>query len=301
MRHFSNLVSLVGLIIVGLWLSTANGFTQNDDAKYAARDAANLKESKDIKTQPIPGVAGFDWDYNQIIFYGQSLSNGTASRFALSTDPLPGNFMIGNAVAYQLDSPKQFSPMIAVVTGRDPEEPIIATVNSLRKYLGGTATPALIASSCGTGGKALEQLVKGGGNNWTRLTGAISVAHDLAKAQGKTCGVSAFCYVQGEANYNPTGNFTSEKDPYKALLAKLRQDFLAECVPGQKPPVMFTYQTGGSYASDVNHLSIGMAQWELSRKIPRSSWLRPSILFRTTAAILRPMVIAGWVPSSPKS
>ncbi|WP_371317757.1 hypothetical protein, partial [Klebsiella pneumoniae] len=54
---------------------------------------------------------------------------------------------------------------------------------------------------------------------------------------------------------------------FATVPAKVRQlysDVIADFCAGQRPPAMFTYQTGGTYTIDTYELAIGMAQLDMA-------------------------------------
>ncbi|HEY3331037.1 MAG TPA: hypothetical protein VGK19_13500 [Capsulimonadaceae bacterium] len=256
----------------------------DDAATYGKRDTANLVASKALKGAVNKDVVGLTFDYNHVIVDGQSLSVGADSHIAITTTPTAGTVMVGNSVTYNLDNPTVFSPLVA---GPGDEQPVVGAVNYFR-YLANNFPPnsskTIVGSSVGVSGRTVEALSKGAPKPYyPRLVGAVTAAKKAAADLGKTYGVTALCWVQGESNYPPTPDAVSTKGEYKAKLLKLREDFIADAVTGtaaqKQIPAFVTYQTGGSYSNDVNGLAIGMAQWELTQETPGCYLATPAYPF----------------------
>ncbi len=86
----------------------------------------------------------------------------------------------------------------------------------------------------------------------------------IADGESKTFGIGAFCFLQGEWNYNPGYGGDYTREGYKAKVRQLYSDVIADFCAGQRPPAMFTYQTGGTYTIDTYELAIGMAQLDMA-------------------------------------
>lgn len=261
-----------------------DGSTQaGDEKRYAARNAENLRASQQIKKEINNDITGVDFDYNHIIFDGQSLSVGADSKVALSTSQLHGNVMIGNAVSYDLAREKVFSPMTG--SGIKDEPPVLGTVNFFKALYEKQAQPerVFIGSSCGVSGKAIEQLSRGAHKDyWGRLVGAVQAGKEIASKEDKSYGVAALCWVQGESNYSPSGDFTGTKEGYKEKLKNFRAEFVKTATGISKQPkipAFVTYQTSGAYTNDTNNLAIGMAQWELTQEVPGCYLATPTYPF----------------------
>ena len=256
------------------------------------------------------------WDYNHFIGYGQSLNEGQEGYPALSTVTRHGNLMLGNAprplsqdkpVFEPVGGAFQLKPLIAVVqelgTGavmtdaavaalpigaqNIGENPLVGMVNfaklqhNQRWMLANDTSRTFVGSVCGVGGRIIESLSKGASPElYQRYLGAVNGVHGVAVAESKSYGVVAINFLQGEYNYS-LGDGT--KAGYKALLSKLHSDMVTDAlsISGQTaPPVFITYQTGGSYSSDVNGLAIAMAQLELSEE--RDNWVMATPVYPYT-------------------
>jgi hypothetical protein len=233
-----------------------------------------------------------DFDYNHLMWTGQSLSNGSDSLVPLSTNALHGNVMIGSSVGFYPHREKTFMPLKTYKPeGRNMENPVFGAANYLGKLYADRNGPprAIVASSTGTAGLSIEELTKGGPwweleddwkqqarkskwYRWGLMPAAVRHGKEIADALGKSYGVIALCWVQGESNYGGVNNRVTTKEGYKKKLKDYRNNFIKECVKGiagQKGlPAFVTYQTGGAYSSDYNGLAIGMAQWELTLEEP---------------------------------
>ncbi len=157
----------------------------------------------------------------------------------------------------------------AVVLG---ETVLEAAVNAWRARLPvNWGVRRLLASSCGVGGRTLEALSKGADPElFNRLRDCAIAAKAAAAAADHDYGVVALLFLQGEQNNWGLDGGTTDKAEYKALMASLYQDFVADVavdIAGQATsPAMFIYQTGGDYASE--HMAIPQAQLELALELP---------------------------------
>ncbi|MFJ4117007.1 hypothetical protein ACIPV9_11415 [Pseudomonas psychrophila] len=256
------------------------------------------------------------WDYNHFIGYGQSLNEGQEGYPAQSKVARHGNLMLGDAPRpLSQDKPVfepvggvfQLKPLVAVVqelgTGavmtdaavaalpvgaqNIGENPLVGMVNfakllhNQRWMLANDTSRTFVGSVCGVGGRIIESLSKGASPElYQRYLGAVNGVHGVAVAESKSYGVVAINFLQGEYNYS-MGDGT--KAGYKALLSKLHSDMVTDAlsISGQTaPPVFITYQTGGSYSSDVNGLAIGMAQLELAEE--RENWVMATPVYPYT-------------------
>lgn len=256
------------------------------------------------------------WDYNHFIGYGQSLNEGQEGYPAQSKVARHGNLMLGDAprplsqdkpVFEPVGGAFQLKPLVAVVqelgTGavmtdaavaalpvgaqNIGENPLVGMVNfakllhNQRWMLANDTSRTFVGSVCGVGGRIIESLSKGASPElYQRYLGVVNGVHGVAVAESKSYGVVAINFLQGEYNYS-MGDGT--KAGYKALLSKLHSDMVGDAlsISGQTaPPVFITYQTGGSYSSDVNGLAIGMAQLELAEE--RENWVMATPVYPYT-------------------
>ena len=129
----------------------------------------------------------------------------------------------------------------------------------------------LLASSCGVGGRRIEQLSKGSKPElFNRLRDCAALARQAASTHGLSYGVVALLFLQGEHNNIGVDGATADRVDYKALLQQFYRDFVADIAAGiagqSAPPAMFLHQTGGPYATDEN--AIPQAQLEAALEIP---------------------------------
>lgn len=280
------------------------GFRSTDNGA-AERDASNIAHAMSLRSMLNSSTAPVAYDYNVVLMYGQSLSNGTEGWPALTTTAMePGNIlMIG-------DSPRPnsghgtwapvgtlaWSDLIEVVQSADdtsiltPAEVAALSPGSQNKgETGGAAAlhfwrelqlgfrgkltdpdRKMVFINCGCGGRTVEQLSKGASPElYARITSALTAAKSLADGESKTIGLVGVIYAQGEYNYRPDFGGTTDKAAFKALTAQLFDDIYSDAqsiLGAQLPPAFITYQTGGSYTRDSTDLSIGMAQLELSKE-----------------------------------
>lgn len=223
-------------------------------------------------------------DYNQIILYGQSLSMGWEAPEVITTEAIDGNYMVGTLPLIYGDNmtPLDFNPLKAVKWSAGGEQPIVGCTNAFsklyRRFV--NKNQLFIGSNVGEGGRSIERLSKDctNGENYytTRFLKLLDSTKSIADGKGKTVNCSAILYMQGEYNYtNLTGagltpgtDATNDKDTYKALLLKLKNDMQADIMEkyGQKnKPLFFIYEVAGGYI-DNKEMSINMAQIEFAQE-----------------------------------
>ena len=84
----------------------------------------------------------------------------------------------------------------------------------------------------------------------------------MAKARHSASVLSVSCREKWNYNHRYGGDYT--RGGYKAKVRQLYNDVIADFCAGQRPPAMFTYQTGGTYTIDTYELAIGMAQLDMA-------------------------------------
>jgi hypothetical protein len=228
--------------------------------------------------------------YEHLIIYGQSLSTGQQSWPPLSTTPIANNYMIGSQVWTNYNNPTTnlLNPLIANVAvdkfRNQPKSsggqlscecPIVGAANYIQIKTNGRYK--VIASSCGFGGKTIEQLSKEYYDSvrYSDFTNCISYASAILSSVH----CPALFWMQGEYNYlygsdtatnglRKDGAPTANKNLYKFLLLKLKNnmqhDIMAQYHQTDKP-LFITYQVGKQYTKG-NTLEIGMAQLEASNE-----------------------------------
>ncbi|HEL7748752.1 TPA: hypothetical protein UL761_000256 [Stenotrophomonas maltophilia] len=283
-------------------LSSEGAVSKTDDASlYGVRNASNLDASRSVASQINSESTAVVYDYTHFPVYGQSLSNGTEGWPALSKAQPYNNVMVGGSVRQASIGSAAFTPVggssafqplvgnvmstsMAVLTdaevaalppgngafGETVAEGLVNSLKKLHNLRKGVADDsiAFVASSSGVGGRTIAQLTKGASPNiWNVLVGHAQAAKANAVSAGKSYGIGAFLWLQGENDYP-----SATKAGYKASLKQLWSDFKADvatAVSGQQlPPVMLMYQTGASFTSDGNGLdtalSVGQAQLEFN-------------------------------------
>ncbi|MEN6734397.1 hypothetical protein, partial [Klebsiella pneumoniae] len=259
-------------------------------------NAENLNYYSKVRSRYNADIQRLVFALTMIVWYGQSLSSNQEGWPALSKEAYArlGNLMLGNSVRPNSKTSPSFTPLggssltplIAVVqssTGSsvltDAEvaalspgagnegEGAVAAVNMLRtlflQHMSLLEDPdrLLVVSSCGVNGRTIEALSKGADPElYNRITQAVSQIKAIAEGDGKTFGIGAFCFLQGEWNYSPSYGGDRTREGYKALQRQLYSDFVSDFCSQQQPPAMFTYQTSATYTSDSHELGIGMAQ-----------------------------------------
>ncbi len=247
--------------------------------------------------QPVAGL-------NHVIAYGQSLATGWEGWPALSLRPRGDSLMLGRSVRPVDENAARFVPLggpslhplaatvqdiptgallsEALVAGLPPGSAVLGetvlegAVHAYRTALlaarGEAASPALLlASACGVGGRTLEALSRGAQPElFNRLRDCAALAKQAAAEGGRPYQVLALLLLQGEHNAWALNGGTADRAGYRALLVRLYHDAmtgLAHGIAGQDaPPALFTYQTGGAYASD--ELGVAMAQLDAALDLP---------------------------------
>jgi hypothetical protein len=231
---------------------------------------------------------------NPLLAYGQSLSSGWEGWPALSGDPVVGTLMLGASVRPVSESEpvwdptgdRKFRPLIATVqdlmtgailppetvAGLRPGDPALGetvlegAVSQWRKMSAAPADQYLLCSSCGVGGRSLEELSKGAEPElFNRLRSCVRAARDVSFSWGMSYGVLALLFLQGENN-SLANRGTSDRTAYMVLIDRFYRDFVADIAiaTGRQrvPPAMFMYQTGGNYAAPDN--AIAQAQLDFA-------------------------------------
>jgi len=247
------------------------------------------------------------WDFNHVIAYGQSLSSGWEGWPALSVEQRHDSLMIGASVHGISENGSQwvpagaaeFRPLVATVMRNAPQGEVLEAdaaaalppgANALgetvlegaldllrgrqlalRRVRGdGSFAGRFVASSCGVGGRSVEQLSLGAGL-FNRPRMAAMEAKRLATAAGGSYGVAALVWLFGENNAVGTSG-TGDRAEFVALSAKLQADFNRDVVAGiagqANTPAVFTHQVSGIYVRDSTDLAIPMAQLDCAYGLP---------------------------------
>lgn len=223
------------------------------------------------------------------IMYGQSLSTGHQSWPSLSVDNISGNYMLGSQVWTNFGNTtvNQLSPLVANVahavatlpktrsSSIYAECPLIAAVNHIRLKTNNTGFN-ILASSCGTGGKSIEELSKEYYNS-SAYYGWYTKTLDYAVNAIDDIKCPAIFWMQGEFNYAPGASTTgltvgskptANKQVYKTLLYRLKEQMQTDVKNKYNQatsPLFITYQAGAQYTRGKT-LEIGMAQLEAANE-----------------------------------
>ncbi|QRC16455.1 hypothetical protein JNN67_10160 [Klebsiella pneumoniae] len=263
-------------------------------------NAENLNYYSKVRSRYNADIERLVFALSMVIWYGQSLSSNQEGYPALSKTPYSnlGNLMLGNSPRPNTRTGAGFTPvgsailnpLKAVVQSGDGSyvmsdaavaalpagsgnegEGAVAAVNMLRTlFLRQAAlltdpSRLLVLASCGVNGRTVEALSRGADPElYNRIREAVSKIKAIADGDSKTFGIGAFCFLQGEWNYNPGYGGDYTREGYKAKVRQLYSDVIADFCAGQRPPAMFTYQTGGTYTIDTYELAIGMAQLDMA-------------------------------------
>ena len=229
--------------------------------------------------------------YQHFIIYGQSLSTGHQSYPALTTEPLSGNYMIGDQIWINQGNRNSaiLNPLkssLALTEKRSPlsrnggiaECPIVAAVNHLRLKINDPSVN-YIATSTGVGGKTIDQLSKHCRNKNIYQEGFLKAAFaapQIAAKENATVTCPLVIWMQGEYNYwaDTTRGLLPHipnvvgKDEYKTLMLRLKNDMQNDVVSiynQHSKPLFITYQVGAQYTRGRT-LNIGMAQLEAANE-----------------------------------
>ncbi|HHE4718717.1 TPA: hypothetical protein ACPETJ_002649 [Klebsiella pneumoniae] len=263
-------------------------------------NAENLNYYSKVRSRYNADIERLVFALSMVIWYGQSLSSNQEGYPALSKTAYSnlGNLMLGNSPRPNTRTGAGFTPvgsailnpLKAVVQSGDGSyvmsdadvaalpagsgnegEGAVAAVNMLRTlFLRQAAlltdpSRLLVLASCGVNGRTVEALSRGAVPElYNRIREAVSKIKAIADGESKTFGIGAFCFLQGEWNYNPGYGGDYTREGYKAKVRQLYSDVIADFCAGQRPPAMFTYQTGGTYTIDTYELAIGMAQLDMA-------------------------------------
>ncbi|EOD6058506.1 hypothetical protein ACJYT3_005466, partial [Klebsiella pneumoniae] len=263
-------------------------------------NAENLNYYSKVRSRYNADIERLVFALSMVIWYGQSLSSNQEGYPALSKTAYSnlGNLMLGNSPRPNTRTGAGFTPvgsailnpLKAVVQSGDGSyvmsdaavaalpagsgnegEGAVAAVNMLRTlFLRQAAlltdpSRLLVLASCGVNGRTVEALSRGADPElYNRIREAVSKIKAIADGESKTFGIGAFCFLQGEWNYNPGYGGDYTREGYKAKVRQLYSDVIADFCAGQRPPAMFTYQTGGTYTIDTYELAIGMAQLDMA-------------------------------------
>jgi hypothetical protein len=277
----------------------------------AWQDAESAYALHGAGAAPGPRLARAEFGINHVMAYGQSFSSGWQGFPALSLTARPNTLMLGNSVRPASEFQPNWRPVGApvfrplVATVQDPHRDTLFSPEQVASFKKGAAAlgetvlegavttwqaldssdhvnPAtLLASSCGVGGRTIELLSKGADPElFNRLRDCARLARDAANTAGRSYGIVALLFLQGEHNVFAMLGGSPERARYRALLEQFYRDFVADVaadIAGQPhPPAMFIYQTGGTYAT--NDLRIAQAQLDVALSLPGCFMVAPTYM-----------------------
>ena len=285
--------------------------------EITARAAAAYARSAELMAAENRTAARPVWQFNHVIAYGQSLSSGWEGWPALSVTTRHDSLMIGGSVNGTDESganwvpagAAEFRPLAATVMTRAPTGEVLGEAEvaalepgsvalgetvlegaldfwrgrqlALRSTRGGDDFAGrFVASSCGVGGRSIEQLSLGATPSlFERPRMAALAGKRLADAASGSYGVAALLLLQGENNSVGTAG-TEDRAEFVRLSATLQADFNREIVAGiamqDRSPAVFTHQVSGIYVRDANAMSIPMAQLDCAYGLPNWFLAAPS-------------------------
>lgn len=293
-------------------LVTGGGGGGGDVPAIDVRDNANKAYWEKVRSNYNAAIQRPVANLNHIVWYGQSLASDQEGWPALSkvAKALYDNLMLGDSCRPNSRTDPTFTPLgtavlnplKAVVQTSDGSalmsdadvaalprgsvnegEGAVACANFFRKLwlqsqgLMQDSNRRLVLSNCAVNGRTIEQLSKGASPElYNRVREAISRVKTIASSQSLTYRVAAFTWLQGEWNYGTGYGGNDTLAGYKALLAQLYSDLLADFCSDQDPAALFMYQTSGKYTNDNKNLAIGMAQLQFSLENQNCYMVAPS-------------------------
>lgn len=293
-------------------LVNSGGGGGGDVPAIDVRDNANKAYWEKVRSKYNAAIQRPVANLNHIVWYGQSLASNQEGWPALSkvAKALYDNLMLGDSCRPNSRTDPTFTPLgtavlnplKAVVQTSDGSalmsdadvaalprgsvnegEGAVACVNFFRKLwlqsqgLMQDSNRRLVLSNCAVNGRTIEQLSKGASPElYNRVREAISRVKTIASSQSLTYRVAAFTWLQGEWNYGTGYGGNDTLAGYKALLAQLYSDLLADFCSDQDPAALFMYQTSGKYTNDNKNLAIGMAQLQFSLENENCYMVAPS-------------------------
>ncbi|WNC89228.1 hypothetical protein RI103_16310 [Paraburkholderia sp. FT54] len=233
------------------------------------------------------------WDITHIISYGQSLSQGFFNSPVLSTHQRYSSLRFNGGVRAQDGAQsegvevayKQFVPLVETQWGDKAETPTSGTLNMAMQLIEQENLQShadlpyrFVGSAPGEGSMDIATL-SAPGRYYTRLLRDIAQGKRLADAQGKTYGIGAITWTQGEVDDSHQTSIPTYVARLRSLRADVDRD--AKAVTGQKQEVeMITYQVATHRRFDQRYPHIALALLEASHEDPHIHLAVPMYLFR---------------------
>lgn len=264
--------------LIGISVDHSNvNYTESKDAVSASvtiivEQDGNIQQR--LYAQKLFGAIDYamptDFDYSQLLFFGQSFAQGGSSA-PVTTGVIPNCYMFGDNVKARTGS--AFNPLQLRTDVSEPYEyPVVSCANALsRMYRRYTHDINIVASTAGTSGASLQTLIQSYISNVvTMQTNMKSVADN----ENKSVGCFAIVFMQGESDYGGRDNSTPDKDDYKALLLQTKNALQQSCMTNlgqERKPLFFIYQTSGGWVHDYTDidnstLGVSMAQIEFAQE-----------------------------------
>lgn len=284
-------ITVGNLIVTGSSSTGGSAFTLGEKASY---DRLAMALSYGDRQKPVFGIQRLTAKYNHVIITGQSLAQSAQGTPPLSTSGLPGTLSLGtkehpsNLATDPFWTPSgssAFQTLVASSVGAQVlgqplgfglagESPAIMALRWLKRRLDAAlqtedATARnIVVTNTAVGQTAIEEWAKGATPN-IYLRNTSAAAQVKAVAASDSYRFVATVWLLGENNYQAL-NGSADKTVFKTKVGELIDNFnsdIAVAISGQGNRAgFFLGQTGASWTRDDNNLSIGMAEWELSRE-----------------------------------
>jgi hypothetical protein len=232
------------------------------------------------------------WAITHVITYGQSLSQGFYNKPVLSTHERYSSLRFNGGVRVQ-DGVQdkgveaayaQFVPLIETQWGDKAETPTSGTLNMAMQLIeqenlqSSVKLPyQFVGSAPGEGSMDIATL-SAPGRYYTRLLLDIAQGKRLADVRGKTYGVGAITWTQGESDDSGRTSIPAYIARLRTLRADVDRD--AKAMTGQKQDVeMITYQVATHRRFDQPYPHIALALLEASHEDPHIHLAVPMYIF----------------------
>ncbi|MND74235.1 hypothetical protein D3C80_658230 [compost metagenome] len=215
----------------------------------------------------------YEYDYNHIIVYGQSLS--VSGTFITPIDFYDTKTFSGGILTnYDPDNSAQRdayygSVLIPIPTsgtetqGKAISKIIKELIRDENKIEIANQNYTMIASAPGTAGASWDQLSNPTGDEYRRLIESVKKGKDFAIAEGKTYNVPILCYLQGENSNEKDDTITEFYNKLDTLFTNLNQDI--KSITGQSKDVQFiVYQIASFSLNPPATVNPPLAQLKIS-------------------------------------
>ena len=233
------------------------------------------------------------WDITHVITYGQSLSQGFFNKPVLSSRQRYSSLRFNGGVRAQdgVQSEgaevayKQFVPLVETQWGDKAETPTSGTLNMAMQLIEQENLQShanlpyrFVGSAPGEGSMDIATL-SAPERYYARLFRDIAQGKRLADARGKTYGVGAITWTQGESDDSGQTSIPVYVARLRSLRADVDRD--AKAMTGQKQDVeMIAYQMATHRHFGQRYPHIALALLEASHEDPHIHLAVPMYLFR---------------------